>query len=347
MKDRITVFISYSWDSDSHKEWVLKLANYLIEKAGCNVLLDQFDLAAGKELTHFMENGLETADKVLVILTEEYKKRADGRTGGTGFEYSLISQGLYDLQANNDKFIPILRQGSKQSSAPIYLATKIYHSMKDDSTFEIDAFKLSREIYNKPEIKKPELGDIPDFDNPDFRHDPIISVANAISTKEKLNRELDNLLESAEGVTLTKKEIDNLFMSLAIKAREYNDKTEFTFKVEKNNRQTSILVMSSGYTVTFESYIRAWNSARGAELIVKMWNGYKPVNEQNAFTFSFEKPQIVTTTSYTVDLDDSKHIIWRDKENNDIVTNSQKLNREAFVFIIKSIQEEKQRNFRK
>ena len=108
MKDRLTVFISYSWDSQEHKEWVLKLATYLIEKAGCHVLLDQFDLAAGKELIHFMENGLEIADKVLIILTEDYKKRADARTGGTGFEYSLISQGLYDLQAINDKLQVLL-----------------------------------------------------------------------------------------------------------------------------------------------------------------------------------------------------------------------------------------------
>jgi len=43
-----TVFISYSWDSEAHKEWVLNLANNLI-KNGIGVLLDQYDPSAGKK----------------------------------------------------------------------------------------------------------------------------------------------------------------------------------------------------------------------------------------------------------------------------------------------------------
>ena len=109
MANRITVFISYSWDSPEHQEWVLKLATDLIKIYGINVLLDQFELSAGRELTMFMESSVEKADKVLVIMTPKYQQKADKREGGVGYEYSMISQGLFATQTDNNKFIPILR----------------------------------------------------------------------------------------------------------------------------------------------------------------------------------------------------------------------------------------------
>jgi hypothetical protein len=342
MEDRLTVFISYSWDNQEHKDWVLKLANYLINKAGCNVLLDQFDLAAGKELTHFMENGLEKADKVIIVLTEEYKKKADSRIGGTGFEYSLISQGLYDLQANNDKFIPVLRQGTKATSAPVYIATKVYHSMKENSKFENDAFDLSRLIYNKPEVVRPELGAIPDFNNPDY--DPIIALANELSNKEKLNKEIDNLLESTEGVELAKKEVELLFEKIGNKATKYTNQTDFQFKVERNDYRYTFLVTCQGYTVTLIYENRILNWVREAELTIKMWNGYLSIENPMRY-FPDDEPKQEKIIKLKVDFDDSKQIEWRiDKtttlKSDDIV-------RQIFVFIMESIQKEKEKKFRK
>lgn len=339
MKNRLTVFISYSWDNEEHKEWVLKLANYLIEKAGCNVLLDQFDLAAGKELTHFMENGLEKADKVLVILTEEYKKRANNRQGGTGFEYSIISQGLYDLQASNDKFIPVLRQGTKQTSAPTYLATKIYHSMKDDAKFEMDAFKLSREIYEKPEITRPAPGEIPDFNNPDY--DPIIEVANQLSSKERLNKELDAILESTNGVQLAQEEFSLLCKKTKDRALKYSQVTDFQFKTE--DKDNALLLSSSGFTATFYYRKMAYNWAKENTLTFAMWNGYKSLKQRHYF--EDEKPKLVKEINTKVDLDEDKNVVWRVDDNK--VLNSDDLVQAAFVFIMESIQKEKTPKFRK
>lgn len=341
MEKRPTVFISYSWDSQEHKDWVLKLAKYLIEKAGCNVLLDQFDLAAGKELTHFMENGLEKANKVIIVLTEEYKKKADARTGGTGFEYSLISQGLYDLQANNEKFIPVLRQGTKATSAPVYIGTKVYHSMKEDSKFENDAFNLSRLIYNKPEVVRPELGAIPDFNNPDY--DPIIAIANELSSKEKLNNEIDNILDSAEGVNLAKKQIELLFDKIEEKARKYSEQTAFKFKTEKERFGRSFLVTSQGYTVTLSYESRIINSVRDANLTIKMWNGYLSI-ETTIYHFPGKEPKLIKTINAKVDLNDSKQIEWRIDKTTTLKTDE--IVRQIFVFIMESIQKEKEGKFR-
>ncbi len=341
MEKRLNVFISYSWDSQEHKDWVLKLADYLTEKAGCHVILDQYDLAAGKELTHFMENGLEKADKVLIILTEEYKKRAMNRKGGTGFESSMISQGLYELQTENNKFIPILRQGTKETSAPIYIGTKVYISMKDDSKFEMDAFKLSREIYEKPEIIRPKLGAIPNFNNPDY--DPIIAVANDLSKKENLNKELNQILESTRGVELAKAEAELLYHKIEEKAKHYTKTTVFVFKTERGPNGDSLLVSSVGYTVTFSYRNMASNWAKENTLTVKFWNGYMSLNHQGYI--DSEMPKLVKEIKTRVDLNNSRDVVWRVDDY--VVLKSENLIQKAFVFIIESIKREKEENFRK
>ena len=52
-----TVFISYSHDDESHKDWVLQLATRL-RSNGLNVLLDRWNLKLGQDLASFMERGL-------------------------------------------------------------------------------------------------------------------------------------------------------------------------------------------------------------------------------------------------------------------------------------------------
>src|SRR5690242_7194473 len=95
-KKQYVVFISYSWDGSDHQEWVFDLANNLV-KHGVDVILDQYDLSVGMEITHFMEKAL-TADKILVILTPNYKLKAHKRQGGVGYEYSLMTREYYEME---------------------------------------------------------------------------------------------------------------------------------------------------------------------------------------------------------------------------------------------------------
>ena len=89
-----SVFISYSWDNEDHKNWVLNLAKRLREN-GIEVILDRYELQGGKNITHFMERALQSADKVLVIFTPNYKLKADKREGGVGYEYSILNNDIY------------------------------------------------------------------------------------------------------------------------------------------------------------------------------------------------------------------------------------------------------------
>lgn len=117
------IFISYSWDDESHKSWVKEFADFLTFK-GFEVALDQDDLVLGDELPEYMEVQIRSADYILVVCTPEYKRRADERIGGAGYESSLIAGELYAKQQKR-KFIPVLREGTWELSQPSFLIGKM------------------------------------------------------------------------------------------------------------------------------------------------------------------------------------------------------------------------------
>jgi len=156
-----SVFISYSWDSEQHKQWVLNLANRLCEN-GVYVYLDQYDLRMGKDMTHFMEDAITKSDRILVIGTPTYQKRAMGREKGVGFEYSIIATDLMN-NLNTDRFIPVLRVGPKEQALPLLLQSRIGAFMDDDDKFDGVFVELLRAIYDEPKIERPPLGEKPDF----------------------------------------------------------------------------------------------------------------------------------------------------------------------------------------
>jgi hypothetical protein len=159
-KNYPTVFISYSWDSVAHKEWVLNLAKRLIEK-GIDIILDQFDLRVGKNMIHFMESSIPKADKVLIIFTPNYKLKAEHRQGGVGFEYSILNAELYNQITTNNKFIPVLKSGTFFESIPAFIQQFIGVDMTDSASFEERINELVYAIYDKQLIEKPKLGKSP------------------------------------------------------------------------------------------------------------------------------------------------------------------------------------------
>ena len=126
------VFITYCWENDEHNAWVHNLANDL-DKAGFDIFID-IKQPLGIELNRFMEQTIANVDKVLIIATPEYKKRADNRERGVGYETSLITDDLIKDQ-NRIKFIPIIRIGSKDSSYPIYLGNRKGLYMREDNDY--------------------------------------------------------------------------------------------------------------------------------------------------------------------------------------------------------------------
>lgn len=162
---RRTVFISYAWTNNEHKEKVFALAQRLVYSAGTDVLIDLLDLKAGQDKYAFMEKCVNdpTVDKVLLLCNEEYASRADSRTGGVGTETMVISDEIY-TSADQQKFIPVLfNVQDDQVFLPSFLKTRIYIDLSTDEKIEENFEKLVCCIYDKPLYTKPKLGNLPDY----------------------------------------------------------------------------------------------------------------------------------------------------------------------------------------
>jgi hypothetical protein len=164
-EDNPIVFISYSWDSQVHEDWIVNLATKLCDN-GVNAILDKWDLGPlGKPLPHFMENSISKSQRVICVMTPNYKKKTENLTGGVGYEYSIISAEIFTAGVNTSKFIPLFRSGTNADAIPTVLNGRKYVDMRDDSQFE-DKFlnELLRDIHEEPKFKKPKLGKKPSFD---------------------------------------------------------------------------------------------------------------------------------------------------------------------------------------
>lgn len=155
------VFVSYSWDSQGHQEWVLRLSADLREKYRVYTLLDKYN-RGGQELTEFMRNGLRKAHRVIIIGTPEYKKKIDRTSGGAKFEDQVITIELYH-EMDTHKFIPILREGSFSESFSELIETRVGYDMSNDAQYDQKLQELAADIWGCPMNLAPALGPKPNF----------------------------------------------------------------------------------------------------------------------------------------------------------------------------------------
>ena len=157
--------ISYSWNSDKkggteeHKNWVIKLAKDL-RKNGVDVILDEWDMKPGDTMSLFMERSITKSERVLCILTPAYKDKCDNRTNGAGYEAAIITSEILQNVSTN-KFIPVLRSGDWNKSAPIFLRGRMGIDMREDDEYKEKLIELLKALLNYN--PKPDLGEKPVF----------------------------------------------------------------------------------------------------------------------------------------------------------------------------------------
>jgi hypothetical protein len=122
------VFLSYSWDSEEHKQWVRDLGARL-RGAGILLNLDEWEVRPGDQLPHYMERAVRESDFVLCACTQRYKARFDGRTGGAGYEANLMSAEAL-ATGNERKFIALLRGGEPREALPSWLLGKKFFDFR-------------------------------------------------------------------------------------------------------------------------------------------------------------------------------------------------------------------------
>jgi hypothetical protein len=158
-----TCFLSYSWDSEEHKDWVRELADRLT-RYRVTTVLDQYALHPGKDVVAFMERGIAASDYVILVCTPRFKEKTTLRAGGVGWEGTIVTGEMFQGIAREGKFVPILRLGTPAEALPAYLATKFYIDFRETANLSTSLEDLIRHIYNKPKYKQPTLGTAPDLD---------------------------------------------------------------------------------------------------------------------------------------------------------------------------------------
>ncbi len=189
------VFISYSHDSDEHKQWVLKLHTKLSEN-DIEVMFDQSDLHPGSNSPVFMEK-LRSADRVLLICTDNYVQKANDREGGVGYEANIITAELY-RNLKTTKFIPVVRQSSSEEKVPIFLEGYFYIDFTENKEFDENLKQLVCEIHKplinpepKMEKKSPPSETNVSKNQPSDISQKVESASDAYKTAEKFIREDD------------------------------------------------------------------------------------------------------------------------------------------------------------
>lgn len=250
-----TAFVSYSWDSKEHQQWVLDLTNKLRSK-GIVATMDLFETQQGTvNLNQMMIKGIKESDYVIIILTEEYAKKADGFYGGVGFETMLTTP---DIKNNLNKLIFIMRHDGDYSKVFPYHLRDIYAiDFSNDSEFNDKFQELIYKIYKVPLYEVEPIGEIPDLK-------PRKSLVENNIDSTKPSEDIDSLLipnlkkitdiDKNKFIKCSYKGILDNFKSLLNKSKKAN--SNFSYELEEiTTRKVIIKIYVDG---TIKTSIKMW-----------------------------------------------------------------------------------------
>ena len=250
------LFISYSWTSLPHEEWVLSLASELRE-SGVDVILDKWDLKEGQDAHAFMEKAVTDPEikKVAMICDRLYAEKADGRSGGVGAETQIMSAEIYARQ-DQTKFVAVLpeRDDDGQPFLPAYYRSRVYIDLSNPDLYATNFEKLLRWIYDKPLHVKPSLGNAPAF--------LAENAVPSLMTTVPFRRALGAIRENKPHCSGALREYFEVFAANLEEFRIANDDGEFDERVIRNieeflpyrNEAIEIFMAIARYRPTQESW---------------------------------------------------------------------------------------------
>ncbi len=174
------VFISYSHDSDEHKEKVLALANRL-RQDGIHSVLDQYENGTPVGgWPRWMMDQLDVADFVLVVCTETYYRRfrgheEPGKGKGVDWEGALITNDVYKKRSQTLKFVPIFLSDPTEDWIPDFLYSVNYYAL----TSEVNYQKLYYFLRGQAGEKAPPVGSLKDKPP---RPQPVLNFSDSASS---------------------------------------------------------------------------------------------------------------------------------------------------------------------
>jgi hypothetical protein len=274
------VFVSYaSGESEEHRLIVRSFTDFL-RKNGYNAIIDEFEMNKQTAIDFFemMSSNMRSSDKVIIVLSEKYKTKADNFEGGVGVEYKNI---IREIHSVNNKYI--IGTFTEDSNINETLVKKIapydLQGRRVVSLFNEEL--VIRLLSNKPEFIESEVAS----STPNVQTNEIIDFNKLKRLKKNSNFQFDNLL------TLTK--------------YEFETETKISYEVFRTIQVTSPRL------TTFEIKPRFTCNS-----VVKVSSIFFPsfdlqMNNENELRFEYPIPKEnnkgdIITINYRLDFEDSK-----------------------------------------
>lgn len=250
-KNNPTAFISYSWDSKEHQQWIINLTNDL-RKQGVDASNDVFITQMQTiNLNTMMVSRIKNSDYIVIVLTENYAQKADEIKGGVGFETILT---MPYLRENLGKLILIMRhQGDYTKVFPFHYKDVYAIDFSNDKEYKEKLNELVYKIYSVPLYEIADLGPIPDL-----KPKKTVSVSTPATIDNRLIPKLKKITDMDKSQFL--KEV---YQQICLRLRSIFEQTkqrneEFDFTCEEITSRKTI----------FGAYING-NKKTG----IKIWYG--------------------------------------------------------------------------
>jgi NAD-dependent SIR2 family protein deacetylase len=173
---------------------VLEFCNRL-RADGVDAYIDRYEPAPPQGWPRWMVQQVESADFVLLICTDSYRKRFEGKLAegaGVRWEGALITQELFDDVVKNTKFIPVI---FGESTDVIPLALRPYTFYRFPQQYDA----LYRYLTDQPEVSVPTLGQVRTL--PTRVANPPIKVRSQGAVELRLPKETASLSQDSLGHT--------------------------------------------------------------------------------------------------------------------------------------------------
>ena len=270
-----TVFISYSWDSKEHENWVAFLAAKLREN-GVDATIDKFETQSKTvNLNRMMIEKIKNSDNILLILTENYAKKADTFQGGVGYETNLLIRYIKD---NPDKIILIMRyKGDYRKAVPFYLEGFHFIDFSDDSQFDIKFDRLLHRIFQVDVMDVPKVGAKPKLKPKKIIYDRVVNGTTDIIPNFKEITDIDKNKFMKQSYA----EILSYLSDFAEQTRQKN--SNFDFEKDNIHNQKAIIRF---YINGMEKYaVKIWlgNLFGGGSQNIYLSYGRFSIDSDNSF----------------------------------------------------------------
>lgn len=147
-------FISYACGVPEHERWVEKRLATDLQKAGIEVLLNRWNNAQiGSSVPRFVER-VRKSHRVIVVGTPLYREKYENGNPMRGYvvaaEGDLIGKGMIGTEAEKLSVLPVVLEGTDDTSLPELLHGRVYADFRDEFKYFTNAFDLILSLYQLP-----------------------------------------------------------------------------------------------------------------------------------------------------------------------------------------------------